>query len=65
MVFNDDLLFYFVLPPIIFAQGFNMYRQKFFENIHNILLFGVIGTFVTFGSFLAMIFLVLGNMEFE
>ena len=26
MEFDDDLFFYFVLPPIVFASGFNMYR---------------------------------------
>ena len=51
MKFNDDLFFYFVLPPIVFASGFNMYRKKFFANIQNIVLFGVIGTFIAFGSF--------------
>ena len=28
--FQDDLFFYFVLPPIVFAAGFNMQRKKFF-----------------------------------
>ena len=51
MAFDDDLFFYFVLPPIVFASGFNMYRKKFFANIKNILLFGVIGTFIAFGTF--------------
>ena len=51
MEFNDDLFFYFVLPPIVFASGYNMYRKKFFDNITNIVLFGVLGTFVIFGLF--------------
>ena len=54
MKFNDDLFFYFVLPPIVFASGFNMYRKKFFANIKNIVLFGVIGTFIAFASFSGM-----------
>lgn len=53
MAFNDDLFFYFVLPPIIFSQGFNMYRKRFFDNIANIVLFGVFGTFTTFAVFAA------------
>lgn len=53
MAFNDDLFFYFVLPPIIFSQGFNMYRKRFFDNIGNIVLFGVFGTFTTFAVFAA------------
>ncbi len=42
--FNADFFFYFCLPPIVFASGYNMKRKKFFENFTNILLFGLIGT---------------------
>ena len=49
--FNDNLFFYFFLPPLVFASGFNMKRKKFFENISNIMLFGVGGTIVTFAVF--------------
>ena len=61
MEFNDDLFFYFVLPPIIFAAGYNMYRNKFFANIANIGLFGVLGTFLTFGCFAGITMLILEN----
>ena len=61
MKFNDDLFFYFVLPPIVFASGFNMYRKKFFANIGNITLFGVIGTFIAFSCFSGLTLLVLSN----
>ena len=56
--FNDNLFFYFFLPPLVFASGFNMKRQKFYENIANIMLFGVGGTVVTFFVF-AMLTLLL------
>jgi NhaP-type Na+/H+ or K+/H+ antiporter len=36
------------LPLIIFNTGYNMRRQKFFENITNIAKFGLLGTFLTF-----------------
>ena len=49
--FSDDLFFYFCLPPIVFASGFNMQRKKFFQNIGNIVLFGLVGTIITFVSF--------------
>lgn len=51
MEFSDDLFFYFCLPPIVFASGFNMQRKKFFENIRNIVLFGLVGTLIAFVSF--------------
>ena len=54
MKFSDDLFFYFCLPPIVFASGFNMQRKKFFQNIRNIILFGLIGTFIAFTSFSGM-----------
>jgi NhaP-type Na+/H+ or K+/H+ antiporter len=46
--FNDNIFFYFFLPPIIFAAGFNMRRKKFFSHIGYILLFGVLGTIINF-----------------
>ena len=64
MQFNDDLFFYFILPPIVFAAGFNMYRQKFFNNIRNILLFGLLGTFITFGAFIGLTLLALNTFDF-
>jgi NhaP-type Na+/H+ or K+/H+ antiporter len=49
--FSDNTFFYFLLPPIVFASGFNMQRGNFFANIKNVILFGVFGTFVAFFSF--------------
>ena len=63
MKFNDDLFFYFVLPPIIFAAGYNMYRNKFFANIANIGIFGVLGTFITFAGFSGLTMLFLNTFE--
>ena len=51
MQFSDDLFFYLCLPPIVFASGFNMQRKKFFSNIRNIVLFGLVGTIIAFASF--------------
>lgn len=52
--FNNELFFYVCLPPIIFASGFNMRRKRFFDNLGYILLFGVLGTVVTFFIFSAL-----------
>ena len=50
-LFNGDVFFYLCLPPIIFASGFNMRRKRFFENIGYIILFGLLGTILTFIMF--------------
>jgi NhaP-type Na+/H+ or K+/H+ antiporter len=44
LTFDENFFFYFCLPPIVFASGYNMKRKKFFENFTNILLFGLFGT---------------------
>jgi NhaP-type Na+/H+ or K+/H+ antiporter len=55
-LFDPTLFFYIILPPIIFASGFNMRRKRFFENIGYIMLFGVLGTLFTFVMFSALTF---------
>jgi len=49
--FSDNTFFFVCLPPIVFASGFNMQRGNFFANIKNILILGVLSTFVCFGIF--------------
>ncbi len=44
MTFDENFFFYFVLPPIIFAAGYNMKRKMFFKNFKNILIFGLFST---------------------
>jgi len=56
MSFDNDMFFYFILPPIVFSNAFNMQRKKFFVNLGNILLFGVLGTFIAFASFTTLNF---------
>ena len=63
--FQDDLFFYFVLPPIVFASGFNMQRKKFFANFQNIMLFGLIGTMIAFISFSAMTIMIKNGIEVQ
>jgi len=46
--FNATIFFFIVLPPIVFASGFNMRRSKFLANFGSVLLFGILGTFVVF-----------------
>lgn len=51
VTFDENFFFYFCLPPIVFASGYNMKRKKFFENFTNILLFGLFSTVITFTVF--------------
>ena len=60
--FDDNAFFFFCLPPIIFASGFNMQRGDFFANLSPILLLGVIGTFVGFFSFSLLTIMVKRNI---
>ena len=46
--FRDNLFFYAILPPLIFNSGFNMKRKKFFQNLGNIMIFGLVVTLVCF-----------------
>ena len=56
--FNENFFFYFCLPPIVFASGYNMKRKKFFENFTNILLFGFFGTLMQFTIFSVLTYIV-------
>ncbi|KAK1319600.1 Sodium/hydrogen exchanger 2 [Acorus calamus] len=48
LVFSDQLFFLYLLPPIIFNAGFQVKKKQFFQNFLTIMLFGVIGTLVSF-----------------
>ena len=45
---SDKTFFYFVLPPIIFAQGYGLKKRNFFKYFHFITLFGILGTVLQF-----------------
>ncbi len=49
--FNDMVFFYFLLPPIVFAHGYNLKRRRFFQNFNYVFLLGVIGTLLSFITF--------------
>ena len=58
ITFDSNFFFYFCLPPIVFAAGYNMKRKKFFENFTNILLFGLFSTLLAFTFFSFFTYLV-------
>ncbi|KAL5712800.1 monovalent cation:H+ antiporter [Ranunculus cassubicifolius] len=48
LVFSEDLFFIYLLPPIIFNAGFQVKKKQFFRNFMTIMLFGAVGTLVSF-----------------
>ena len=46
--FNPVVLFDFGLPFILYTSGYNMRRRRFYDDINNITMFGVIATVVCF-----------------
>lgn len=46
--FNEELFFIYLLPPIIFNAGFQVKKKQFFHNFIPIILFGVVGVFISF-----------------
>ncbi len=46
--FNEEIFFNFILPPIIFAAGYNLRRKGFYKYFLYIMSFGLIGTIINF-----------------
>ncbi|GLJ26876.1 hypothetical protein SUGI_0525420 [Cryptomeria japonica] len=46
--FDEDFFFLYLLPPIIFNAGFQVKKKQFFRNFIAIMLFGVVGVFISF-----------------
>nr|XP_010913183.1 sodium/hydrogen exchanger 4 [Elaeis guineensis] len=46
--FDEELFFIYLLPPIIFNAGFQVKKKQFFHNFLTIMLFGVVGVFISF-----------------
>ncbi|XP_057963484.1 sodium/hydrogen exchanger 2 [Malania oleifera] len=46
-VFSEDLFFIYLLPPIIFNAGFQVKKKQFFRNFMTIMLFGAVGTLIS------------------
>ncbi|KAL3517490.1 hypothetical protein ACH5RR_020079 [Cinchona calisaya] len=46
--FDEQLFFIYLLPPIIFNAGFQVKKKQFFRNFMTIMLFGAVGTLISF-----------------
>ncbi len=54
--FDQSSFFLFLLPPIIFASGYNMKRRMFFKNLGSILGFAFAGTVVNAFVFAGLLY---------
>jgi NhaP-type Na+/H+ or K+/H+ antiporter len=52
--FQETIFFYFVLPPIIFCQGYCLKKRNFFRYFHYISVFGLLGTLIQFTMLTAL-----------
>ena len=59
------MFFTFILPPIIFAAGYNLRRRSFFKYFLYIFLFGVLGTVITFLVVLPLTYFANSNQLFR
>ncbi|KRX03049.1 hypothetical protein PPERSA_08124 [Pseudocohnilembus persalinus] len=55
--FNGSFFFTYILPPIIFAAGYNLKKDKFFKNLSYISIYAVLGTIVNFAVTLGLMIL--------
>jgi NhaP-type Na+/H+ or K+/H+ antiporter len=60
---SDKTFFYFVLPPIIFAQGYGLKKRNFFKYFHFITVFGILGTFLQFAFMTGSLYLLAGGLD--
>merc|ERR1712216_250992 len=45
--FSPEVLYYALLPPIIFEAGYTLNKKRFFKNIGTITIFAIFGTFLS------------------
>lgn len=48
VLFNGEVFFNLILPPIIFAAGYNLKRKGFYKYLLYIISYGLLGTIINF-----------------
>lgn len=54
--FIRDMIFLILLPPIMFEDGYNFPKRKFFQNFSYINLYGILGTAFNFAIIWGMLY---------
>ena len=52
----DSIVFFVLLPPMLFSDGFNLKKRRFFQNIFYINIYGFIGTILNFLTVASVIY---------
>ena len=53
---NETIIFTILLPPMLFAQGYTFRKNSFIKNIRFIIVFGVVGTFISYVVVSALVY---------
>lgn len=53
---NETIIFTILLPPMLFAEGYTFKKNAFFKNLKYIVMFGVVGTFISFVAISGLIY---------
>jgi NhaP-type Na+/H+ or K+/H+ antiporter len=57
-VFDTHAVFFYILPPIVFNEGYNLDRRRFAKNFRSILKYGIFGSILVFIMLSALIYLI-------
>ncbi|XP_058222556.1 sodium/hydrogen exchanger 2-like [Rhododendron vialii] len=63
LVFSEDLFFIYLLPPIIFNAGFQVKKKQFFRNFITIVMFGAVGTLISWAVISLGVKQIFGKMD--
>lgn len=51
-----NVIILLLLPPMLFEDGYNIRKRKFFQNIMYINLYGILGTIINFLTLFGILF---------
>ena len=54
---NQNIVFFVLLPLMLFSDSFNLKKRRFFQNIFYINIYGILGTLFNFLTILGLLYL--------